>query len=465
MTKSIVAPSAWHPSRLGWGLTCLFFCGVLVFGYFTLSVPETYFAAITVLALSIWGFELLPEAPVAVVLPALYVLFGVAPAKQVFGPWSSTVGWVMVGGLLLGSMMGRTGLARRIALWATNVMGGSFIRVLWGILLGGMILAPFVPSAMGKAAIVSVICIGICDALGIAKGTKESSAVILTGFIAVAAPKMAYITGGGDILLSMTQVSTAMQIPPYTWMGYFIHNFVPAMLYSVVSLVTLIAVLRPKLAGDIKSVVAEQYASLGPMKRDEYKVAATLALLLLLMLTDSVHKIDIGWLMLVIPFIAFLPGYNVMTKEAFDKLPFPAVFFVVGCMSIGAAASGCGIDKTMSAAVLPLLRGSELYSVFMSFAAGVGINFLLTPLAAVSTFTVPLVEIAKQLNIDPLLMVYAFNYGLEQYIFPYEFAVLLFFASFGYTKLSHIIMVFGARMIVSALLLAFVFYPFWKYVM
>ena len=37
-----------------------------------------------------------------------------------------------------------------------------------------------------------------------------------------------------------------------------------------------------------------------------------------------------------------------------------------------------------------------------SFLAGVGVNFLLTPVAAVSTFTVPLAQIADTLGVSAL---------------------------------------------------------------
>lgn len=422
------------------------------------------FATITVIALILWATEILPDALVAFVLPILYIVSGVGPAAKILAPWTSSTGWLILGGLIIGAFMMKTGLARRIALHSIMALGNSFVRLLLGILVAGMILAPFIPSVMGRSAILAVICMGICEALKLEKGSREGTCVILTGFIAVGAPKLGFITGGADLSMAMnlTASVTGEQV---SWMQYFYHNGVPAFFYSILSLACLLIVLRPKLKGNMREVVAPHLKELGSMSLDEKKAFFMLGILLSFMMTDTLHGIDVGWLMLLIPSMAFLPWLNLLNMDDLKKLNYPALFFVLGCMSIGSAAMASGMDKLLSSAILPLLQGTELYTIFALFIIAIFLNMLLTPLAAYAALTTSIVTIALDLNIDPLLMVYTYSYGLDQYLFPYEFPVLLYFYATGYPTMKQVMLVCGVRMLAAIGFVICVAYPFWKFVL
>ena len=113
---------------------------------------------------------------------------------------------------------------------------------------------------------------------------------------------------------------------------------------------------------------------------------------------------------------------------------------------------------------MPLLSGGELYTSFSTFVSGIILNFLFTPIAAFSAMTAPLVEMASQMNMSPLALVYSFSYGVDQYLFPYEFVVTLYFYSTGYIKLSHFMTIFAVRMVLAGAFLALVLYPYWQFV-
>ena len=78
--------------------------------------PACWFFSLTVLAICLWGFSLLPDGLVAVMLPMGYILSGVGTPAQVLSPWTKPMGWMILGGLMTGLVLQHTGLARRIAL-------------------------------------------------------------------------------------------------------------------------------------------------------------------------------------------------------------------------------------------------------------------------------------------------------------------------------------------------------------
>lgn len=87
-----------------------------------------------------------------------------------------------------------------------------------GLMLAGVIISPFVPSVMGKAA------------MGI---TGE-------------------ISGN-----------------PVSWGDYFIHNFPLAILYGIISFALVMIILRPKIESDLAEFVNTEYKNLGPLKTSE----------------------------------------------------------------------------------------------------------------------------------------------------------------------------------------------------
>lgn len=426
-----------------------------------LSGPASWFFTLTLMAVCLWGFGLMNDGLVAVMLPISYILTGVGNPKQILAPWTQPMGWLILGGLMTGLVLMHTGLARRIALWSLHVTRGSFVRVLWGILLAGFIIAPLMPTAVGKSIIISIICIGICDSLGFKAKSREASTVLMAGCLAVLGPRMGYYTGSGEVTLNMEMLATAGF--KVTWFDFLFYNYVPSIIYSVVGMLVLLVVMRPRGGEDTQGYVEEQYASLGPMSLREKKASMLFVVLTLLMMTDKYHGINVAWIMMAVGFAGFLPGIDLVDSKKFETLNLTAVLFVVGCMSIGSGAQATGMDKAIAAGMLPLLQsGGELMTVISSFWGGVVVNFLLTPVAAVSTFTVPIAEMCRQMGISPLAPAFAFQYGLDQFILPYEYSVFLFFFSTGYINFKYLVQVFGVRIFVTFLLLVTVFYPFWK---
>lgn len=432
-------------------------------GIIGLSPEAQRFLTLTFCALAVWTLNVLPEPFVAMILPILYIVSGVGPSGQILSAWSGSAGWLVLSGLIIAEVMSATGIARRIAVWSIKLTGGSFHLLLWGFMLAGYIMAPFIPTVTGKAAIFAILAVGICKGFDIKPCTREAATLLIGALLAVAVPKLAFLSAGVDVAMAMGIFAQATG-EPVAWSTYFLQNFPPTLLYAALSIYTLLFLMKPRLSFDLKTFVREQYDNLGPMSGPEKRALLLLGLLLLSLITDRVHNIDAGWMMLMIASLAFLPGFSLMNRQSLGRIPYQQVFFVVGCMTIGSAAKASGVDKIIADLLMPLLSGSEMYATFSSFAAGTVLNFLFTPIAAFSAMTAPLVEMARQMQMSPLALLYSFSYGVDQYLFPYEFVVTLYFYSTGYIKLSHFMTVFAARMVLAAGFLLAVLYPYWKLV-
>ena len=74
-------------------------------------------------------------------------------------------------------------------------------------------------------------------------------------------------------------------------------------------------------------------------------------------------------------------------------------------------------------------------------------------------------ELGVQMDMNPRILYYAFQYGLDNYIFPYEYAVLLYFFSSGFMLFRDMAKVLAVRMILTGVFLAFIAIPYWKFIL
>ena len=427
--------------------------------------PMAAFLAVTLWAVTAWALDSMNEVAVGIALPILYTLFCGVSQKVVYGPWLSEVPIIVIGGFTLGKIIQETGLGKRIALSCVKLTGGSFAGALAGITLAAAIISPLVPSIMGKAAIICAVALSLCDALDFKPKSREATAVVLAACLAVGSTKLAYLTGAGDLVMGMGLVDKVMGTQT-SWMEYAKFNFVPAMLYTAMSLGLVLLVLRTNVNKEsLSRAVREKHAELGRTSDEQRRALVLLCGTLALLSTDSLHNLSAGTVMVLVTGVAFLPGISLMDGKRISSINFAPLFFIMGCMAIGNAGGFLKVTQWLAALVLPLFSetGTTLATV-CSYVVGVVMNFLLTPLAATSTLSAPITELGVQMGMDPRLLYFSFQYGLDNLLFPYEYALYLYFYSSGYIQFKDMLLVMALRMILTGVFVALIAMPYWRMV-
>ena len=308
----------------------------------TLNDNMILFLCVTSWAVLAWAMGTLNDVAVGLILPMLYVTFCGVKQGVVFRPWLGDVAIISIGGFVLGKIMGASGLGKRIALASVRLMGGSFVGAMCGLGIGAAIIAPLVPSIMGKAAIFTAIAVALCDALNFKARSREATAVLLAACVAVGSTKLCYLTGAGDLVMGMALADKVMNTHTM-WMDYAIHNFVPGMLYLVMSIAIVLVVLRIRASREtLKASVESAYAELGPMTDEQKRATCLLIFTLVMLATDKLHGFSAGGVLMFITALAFVPGVSLMDNKRLASINFSPIFFIMGCMSIGAAGGALG---------------------------------------------------------------------------------------------------------------------------
>ena len=423
------------------------------------------FFAITLWAITVWATDILPAVPSAAAMTFLYLLCNVAPAPVIFGAWGAFLPWICFGALILSEALEQTGLTRRLALQLMHLVGATFTRIVVSLMTVGMFMAFLLPDIMCRVIIFVAIAHGLVMALELDPKSRISSAIIMAGFCSATSPGYGFLTGTEMSLIAMDQIKSIITIP--TWGEYALANLPFIILYCCFSIFMCVKIIPGKEhiphEDHLKEVVAERLRDMGPMTTQEWKLLILMICAITGLLTSKWHGLNGYFLYALIAICCYLPWIGLASFENVRKLNVGFLVFIVACLGMGSVAVHLGAAKWFASLVVPLIDGlSPIWLVLSSYLSAVAVNFMLTPLAAVSALSLPWAEIAQHVNMNPLPMLYSFLYGLDQYIFPYEYALYMYIFSTGYITPKHMFKGLGLHILFVAVILMLLQVPYWK---
>lgn len=429
-----------------------------VSGVFTASLKE--FFVITLFVILIIAFELLPKLIAAILLPSLYLISGLVPAEVAFSSWTSTTVWMVMGGLLLSSALEECGLLKRIAFWVIRKCGGTYIGVVFGCFIIGIILN-LITFCNGWL-VASVLVYGICVSMEL-KPSKESALICFAGTIGATGCTVCLFYPG---YFAIMEDSIRQFIPDFkmTMTSSFQYNgwFI---LWCVLLIFIMMKVYRVKnLNLNIsKEHFAQQYAALGKLSRKEKKAIVLIVLLMFYLITCRFFGLSEAYGFMAIPFFMFLPGVNLGDETTLKKLNLSTVFFVSACLGIGIVGSAVGFGDFLTELIVPVLAGKgTLFVCLMLLTMGMLANFFMTPYAMLGGLSVPFAQIAVSLGISPIAACMLLLYSCELLLFPYESAGNLIMYEFGMLPMKEFVRQMALKMVIMYLGFIFVMYPVWN---
>lgn len=418
-------------------------------------------------AIMAWATNILPATIVAALLAFAYILTGTADPATVFGPWTTVLPWLTFAAVNIGLAMERTNLAKRMALYCLKITGGTFNGLAAGFALAGLVLVIILPSVLARVVICCAIATGIIDALKIDNRSRMSSAIIMLAFFAASAPLFMFLHSSEafiwafDMLFKDTDVT--VDFWEYMRHGTLINIFYYFMSFSLVYVVQGREQLQ--FGESLSRFINDSFAELGPMSRNEMKLLVIVLGVIAGFMTQTLTGLNPVYVFCVLAILCYFPGISILKGDDLSRINLSIMVFVTGCMAIGFVGGKVGANAWVVGELMPTLQSmGDTSATLASYVFGVVVNFLLTPLAAMAAFTPAFADLGHALNINPLPMFYAFNFGLDQYIFPYEAVYYLYIFVTGKVMIRHVAGALGLRMILAGLFVAFIAIPYWKFI-
>lgn len=419
------------------------------------------FLVVTVFAIILIATGNIPLFTVSILLPVAYVVLLGIDTTVAFRAWSMEIPWLILGGFILTIALQKTGLLKRLAYGCILLFGGKFRGILYGLMLLGAILSIVIADMAAKAILLGALTLGICNAMDLKLGDRAASALGLTAIAATLSPSYLFLTGSSGNLVTFG-VATTVGLTMPTFFEYLVHMFLPQVIYCILVVLSIDLLFRPKLELQTKNYFKKELSSLGKLNSGEVKIAIITLFLVVGIATTSIHGIAIGWLFVVAASLLMVPGINLVSGEDIKQVNFTYVFFVVACLGIGIVSADVGMGAFVSTYLYPYIAGSLTRMLGGVWLLGFGVNFALTPLAAYSAFTGPIVEMTTAAGYNPLPIIYTFMHGLEQVVFPYEYAPALIIFGYGMCSFGDFVKFNLLRAAISIACIFLIFVPYWS---
>lgn len=451
-----------------WGLA--FFFSILFYLIAPRDVsPEVpMYAALTIFAVVLWVVEVFPPFATATALCFSYILVLNMPPELVFSSWSSSVLWISFGGVLFGESMKNCGLATRIALKCLQITGGSFRGLAIGFIVAGIVLGLLLPSAFARVVIFCAIAIGIIDTLKIDKISRLSSTFILMAFFAGNAPNLMFLHTSEIFIWAFEIMFGGRENVTVDFWVYMKHGSLFSLLYVILSFAMLYLVKgKENIPGheELTEAVNNNYEKIGPMKGKEKRLLVLIILGISTFMVESWTGINAVFFFAFFALLCYLPVIRIQDPLSFNDLKLAFMLMVAGCIAMGLVATEIGASKWAVEELKPMMMDLSPVSAVMAwYLGGTAINFILTPFAATAAFVPAFAEIAAQMDINPLPLFYAFSYGIDQYILPYEMVPFLYIFTTGYVRLPHVIKALIFRFVLAGFLLVGFGVPYWMFI-
>lgn len=436
----------------------------LSLGMFLIPTSEVFtsqmrvFLAVTIFAILAIALETLPKSAVTLLLPVVYILLGLADPTAAWYPWTMPTVWMLIGAMLLVNVLESSGVLMRISYKTILMVGGSYKGIILGMGVLGVILNIIL---FGNGfAILAGLAYGLCRALNLKKFSKEACGIFIAAAISGTIPAI-FCYGSNAIMLEGIgePVVGVMRI------SYMDYTFfcLPFVLYFILALLLVLVLFRSNAEINGKAYFQEKLSELGVMQAKEKRAIAWLAALFATVIFFGFKGMDSTWAFIIFPILMILPTVGCGSEDDVKNLDFTFILFVASCMSIGFVASALGFGGLITELALPLTENaSPTVVAYLIYMVNVILNFLLTPMAIMAGFTTTFLQIGTSLGINPYVIYAMELIGTDQILFPYEYALVLLYFSFGYIGMKDFVKYFGAKMLLCAVFLPVVVFPFWK---
>ncbi|HEB68284.1 MAG TPA: SLC13 family permease [Desulfobulbus sp.] len=419
-------------------------------------------AALALVTIGFWATGIIPEHITSLLFFLLAMLFSIASPEVIFSGFSSAAVWLVFGGLVIGVAIMSTGLGRRIADWIAIRLHGSYLRIISGLVITGVLFSFLMPSAMGRVVLLTPIAIAIADHFGFKEGTKGRTGVLLAIILGTFIPAFGILPANvpNMILIGMaeTQYHVTLLYGPYLFLHFPVLSFVKAVL-----IVGLILWLYPDKPVERNKQDIGRHA---PMTRNETILAIALVVMLLLWMLDFLHHISPAWIALGGAVFLLFPGINIVEKKQFNqKINWASIFFIAGILGLGGMINSSGLGQTLAAkiiALLPIGEGRDFIN-FVSISFASALTGIATTLPGVPAVFTPLSEtLAKTtgLPIKTVLMMQVI--GFSTTIFPYQAPPIVIGMQLSGEKFSSAAKLCAILAAITALFLLPINYFWWK---
>jgi len=300
--------------------------------------------AIFTASIILWMTEAIPNYLTSLILIVSLVLTGVLPEKEAYAQLGHPVMWLNIMSFVLASMLVKTGVAKRFALWFIIRFGKNASNIFISFIIINIVLSAFISATTAKAAILLPIFMVIAAIYGARSGQGKNNfgrSIVLQNLLDINLGAGAFVTGSGANLLAAALIGGAIGGTIYfsDWMTAMFPVMVGLMFVGYILAMKVFFPLPkeeriPQIRGGMDRL-REEYRDLGKISTIEIKSIIIFLLILGFWATDKLHGISPTAVAFVGAIVSLLPGIGIVQWNDVD-IPWHLMLFSAGAYTLGA---------------------------------------------------------------------------------------------------------------------------------
>ncbi len=415
---------------LGWLLVCtLPFLIYSITADIDLSENSRIFIAVFSIAINMWAFKLVPDY-VAGMIPLLVVLIlGIAPNEIVLSGFQSTGFFMAMSIFVLAVIIINSGLVYRITLQLLSITPSSHFAYNIMLTIIGIVSTPILPSANGRVSLISPLLQDTISLLHYKPASSDANQLANSAFFGVSLFSSIFLTSKSVNFLLYSILPVQVQ-NSFQWADWF-----QAAAVAGLTLLILLVVFnhfcfksntRPSLD---KNQIKRQQTALGRITLDEYAAILGIVILIMGVLTTSIHKIKPAWIAFTLMLIYLALG-TVSKKSFREKIDWPFLFLLGTLIGLTKTLSYLGLDRVIAEQLYwlqEIMLGNIYLFVLILFGITITLRIALSTPATVVIMASIFLPLAEASGINMWVIGFMILTLSEIFILPYQSSYYLLF--------------------------------------
>lgn len=319
--------------------------------------------AIFAAAIVLWVTEAIPNYLTSLLVILGVVLTGVAPQKEAFAQLGHPVMWLNILSFVLASMLVKTKVAKRFALWFVLKFGRSASGIFFSFIIINLVLSMFISATTVKATILLPIFMVVAAIYGASNGNRNNFGrnLVLQNLFAVNIGASGFMTGSGANLLAVSLIAGVVggyTISYTDWLSaalplalilLFLGWFIGAKVIFPLKKEER----KPQIEGGMERL-REELNAMGKVTLEEIKSVLIFVGVLLLWVTKEWHGIDETTVAFIGAVVALMPGIGIVKWNDVD-IPWHLMLFSAGAYVLGTGLNATDLHVTIVDAVFDSL--------------------------------------------------------------------------------------------------------------
>jgi di/tricarboxylate transporter len=449
-----------NPVRLILLLATFAIPGLLVFiRPFGFAWEQAFILGTLLQVIVCWAVELVNRNISSAYLLLCFLCIGEAKPQDVFNFVFSTNFVFIVASFLLSQAIINTKLAERIAALTFKKFASSPADVLLFSFISAVLLIFFIPQSFPRVVIMASLYQSFFNTVSITP--KMKTALLFSVFAASNAASALFING--DVSLNYAALGFAgVSLSYVEWITYM---FVPSFLLMIAAyfIIRILFGITNEKFIMLADPQGQQKEAVTKLSANEKKVIATSLLLIVLWLTEALHKIPAAYAALAMVAVLFMLG--ILRISDLKSVNPSILLFLTAAFSIGRTLSINGIAAVVTGKIFTLLPAPESMAHFPAISVMVMVLHLLLG-SAVTTLSVVIPALANDVDsITPTIAaLLGFTLINMQYFLPIQHVTIMIGAAKGYYSQKETLKTGICFFFVMIFFMLFIFLPWWRFI-